>query len=186
MASLIKSVDNFIINQVKEVRIAFNLTQKDLSEKINDNPESNFVSPVENNDTTTCYSDHHLNIFATFFNSLASTMTNSELEERGLRRNYSLADFYPDSPVEEKLVEKDIKFIPNKLKASGALFILIESQDAFLNEWHSSIEFADYCNSKFNRNWTRDIFNGTLAHAHKKGLLAKESEDTPRYKLRQD
>ncbi|WP_262250237.1 hypothetical protein [Parapedobacter soli] len=186
MASLIKSVDNFITNQVKEVRIAFNLTQKELSREINDNPESNFVSSVENNETTTCYSDHHLNVFATFFNALASTMTDNELEERGLKRNYSLIDFYPDCPIEEKLVEKDIKFIPNRLKASGALFILIESKDDFLIDWHNSMEFADYCNTKFNKNWTRDIFNGTLAYAHKKGVLDRESDDSPRYKLRKE
>ncbi len=186
MAAKIKSIDNFLINRVKELRIAFNLFQKDLSRGINDNPNSNYVSLVENNNETTGYNDHQLNIFANIFSKKAEVMDEELLSRLGLKRKYSIADFYPDYPLDEEIVEKDIKFIPNTLKASGALFILVESKDDFLNDWHNSKEFSEYCNAKFNNNWTRDIFNGTLAYAHGKGLLERESEDSPKYRLKSE
>ncbi|ERJ58989.1 hypothetical protein [Sphingobacterium paucimobilis] len=167
-------IENYAINAVKEDRLALSITQKELARTINDNEESNFVGVAESNKNTTTYNVRHLQQFASLFNHIASQKTDEELFMLGARRNYHFTDYLPDKALNDILVEKNIVFIPNRLKASGALILLSEAKDKFIENWHTVREFCDYANSCYMQSWETSHFSSALEYAVKQGKFEKQ------------
>lgn len=161
----IYEIENYAINTVKVDRIALGITQTELAECINETKNSSFVGLVESNSSKETYNIHQLQQFVNKFNSISALKTDEELELIGARRTYSLLDYLPTNAFEEKHINKEILFVPNKLKASGALFLLEEAKDTFIYEWHTVKEFVEYANLKFSQNWNSSHFSSALEYS---------------------
>lgn len=178
----IRAIDNFIINRVKELREKLEIGQEELSKRIYGDDGSNLVGSVES-DKPIGYNDHHLNVFANYFSSVAQSLDKYILLEKGLKEKYEITDFYPENPIDDILIEKYVTKLPLNTYPSGVLKLLSQEKDTFLRVWRTIREITDYCNSRFNKNWGSNEFSGALAYAEKIGLFAREGENSARYKL---
>lgn len=178
----LKAIYIYIINEVKRIRINFGVTQLELSAEINDTPGNNLVGSAESNSTTISYNDHHLNVFANYFTYLASKLDDESLKENGLKKEYKIEDFYPQEPITESIVEKDIAHYPKGLFPSGAIFVLIEEKNVYLNEWRTIKEICDFCNKEFDKEWKQSDFTRILLDASSAGKIMRFNENIAKYK----
>lgn len=181
----VKAIDNFIANRVKEIRVLLEIGQEELSKEVYGEDGSNVVGTVESKKPIG-YNDHHLNAFANYFSAVAGGLEEYVRLERGLKDTYDVADFYPEEPLKDELVEKVIKKVSLDSYPSGTLQLLHQEKSKFMKQWRKIKEITDYCNSRYNQSWTTSEFSGALAYADKIGLFEREDENSPRYRLKEE
>lgn len=173
---LISLIPLHIINQVKKIRISLGFTTRDIQKILELDEDGNILGSIESNFNAAKYHDKHLNKLAIAFTDRA--------HEQGKDITYTVADFYPPTDFEEKMVEKIIVHIePTELKQTGTLHILLdEENDPFFDEWHSSKEIAHHCGSKAKKSWEAKDFTAVIDYAVSKDKLIRKSHEEALFK----
>lgn len=173
---LINSVVLYIINKVKIIRTSLGLTTREIHKILDLSDDGNILGVIESNYKPNKYNDKHLNKLA-----IAFTEKSFEL---GHNISYTVADFYPPADFEEKMVEKIVvKIAPTELRQTGVLQLLVvEENDPFFDDWHTSREIAEHCGAKANKPWSSSDFTSVIESAVRKGILIRKSEQEALYK----
>lgn len=171
---LISCLHLFIINRIRSIRLELGLSQREVSRILYPDSDSNLLGRIESNLTTHKYTDENLNKLAKAFTLIA--------KQGQLNKKYTINDFYPPEPLEEKLVAKTIIEIPESLGQTGTLNLLLEKNDSFFMEWHSIKEITDYCNLFAKKNWETTDFTSIVDRAEKANKLIRKSEDEALFK----
>lgn len=172
----ISSIQLYIINTIKRIRINLGFSYKEIAEVLDIDPINNPLGAIEGKSSTAGYTDIHLN-------KLARAFTDKS-HELGFNVTYTLNDFYPPTDFEEKMVNKIIvKIEPKELGQTGTLQLLVEEEnDSFFDDWHSAREIANYCGNKADKNWEAKDFTFVIEQAVKKGILIRKSENEALFK----
>src|SRR5690606_3443997 len=114
---LISALALYIINRVRAIRFDLGYTQREVSRILHPYSDNNLLGSIESNFRTHAYTDANLNKLAIAFTDRAKAL--------GLDKVYTLNDFYPPEPLEEKLISKEVDELPKELKQTGVLHLLL-------------------------------------------------------------
>jgi len=171
---LISLLHLYIINTIKKIRLELGLTQREVSKIFYPESDNNLLGSIESNFRTEKYTDENLNKLTKAFTEISKSLQ--------LDKEYTLYDFYPPEPLEEKMVEKNVIEIPEKLGQTGILNLLLENNDPFFSTWHSIKEITDYCNQFANKNWKTTNFTSVIDRAEKAKRLCRKSDEEALFK----
>lgn len=149
----ITSTEQFIIDQVRRLRLEKGISQKKLSEIISPSSDTSAVGKIESITTSHRYTDHQLNIIANHFGR-------------------SIYDFYPAEPLSDAPQVKTKVAIPKGLGPTGIINALLE-EGRFFNEPRTIREITDYCNSLYSERRPVTDYTAILERVSEKGGLRK-------------
>jgi hypothetical protein len=157
----------FIINAVRLYRFELGVSQRNISEKISPNAQSNLLGDIESEKRSNQYTDDHLNIIAIEFTTVAKN-ANGKLKGK----DFTVFDFYPAQPIDDSMVEKKIIRIPIDLSPMGMINALIEEGEFFKNPVTVK-EITIHCNELSSNNWKTTNFTAQLENAVKYNKLIR-------------
>lgn len=171
----IPAVMLYIINRVRHFRRELGLSQRNVSRIISPNTISNLVGTIESIKGRSSYTDDQLHKIATEFTMVAIQLQKAYDEmPNGLKikADYTLFDFYPSEPLEDKLVPKKIIVFTKELFPTGAVYTILEDTD-FFDIPRTVNETTEYLNSFFEKTWLPKDIGSPLERAVAKGDLLK-------------
>jgi DNA-binding transcriptional MerR regulator len=172
----INSISLHIINMIRLLRTYLGFSTRDIQKILELEVDGNLLGAIESGKNTAKYHDQHLNKLARAFTAKSF--------ELGYNVPYSVSDFYPPASFKEEMVKKIIiKIEPTELGPTGTLhLLLVENNDPFFDEWHTSKEIAHYCGAQAGKNWEAKDFTAVIDNAIKKDTLIRKSEDEALFK----
>ncbi|MCL4639490.1 MAG: hypothetical protein M5Z89_10915 [Olivibacter sp.] len=175
MAKIVKAtlIQQYNIDKIKESRLALEVSGPELSNRIG--KSATYVNQAESAGSDLFYSDEVMNRIAAVLTEEAKEkqkiITQLKSKEK-IKITYSIHDFYPKKPLEDKLIVKTSVPIPKGVGPSVTLNAIIETEDFFDRE-RTLKEIVSYCNKFDNKNWKESDFTATLERAVGKGKLKK-------------
>ncbi|CAM3951501.1 hypothetical protein SAMN06265348_104122 [Pedobacter westerhofensis] len=109
----ISPVEQHIIDQVRQIREALNMTAEALSKLVSPSGSGGLIGNIESSARPETYTDHNLNIIAKIFTRRANELNVDH------KKDYTVHDFYPraaldDTPVNKRYLKPDRPAGPTK------------------------------------------------------------------------
>lgn len=136
----IAPVEQYIIDEVRKIRLSLNITAENLSVKVSPSESIGFIGNIESAAKAATYTDHNLNIIAKIFSESAK-----ELNSDGIKKDYTVYDFYPKEPLDDTPIIKTAYVTPVIPGPTNTLKRVIEETD-FFDKARSLKEITEYCN----------------------------------------
>jgi len=157
----IAPVEQYIIDQVRKIRISLNITAESLSTKVSPSGSVAFIGNIESSVTPTTYTDHHLNIIARIFSEHAR-----DLNDDSIKADYTIYDFYPEKPLNDHPLTKTAVPILKQDGPTSALNEIIDKTN-YLDEPKTLKQITEYSNQERNREWKPNNFTSPIGEAVK-------------------
>lgn len=164
---MIAPVEQYIIDQVRDIRNKLKITAEDLSEKVSPSGSGGFIGNIESAKLPAVYTDHSLNIIARIFTEHAAS-----LNDDSLKKEYTLYDFYPKNKLDDLPIEKHIEKIPLGDGPTKGLYNLIKSGKA-LETAQSITQITDEINKNENTAYKTTNITSSVHQAVKTGVLER-------------
>ncbi|HWW38051.1 hypothetical protein [Pedobacter sp.] len=172
---LISTIDQYIIDSVRTIRVNLDLSQKKLSSNLSHSQSTSLIGNVESIAISHKYTEPQLHELAHIFTEEAKRIKeklNPDELPTDFQTEYTLYDFYPKESLPDVLVAKSRNIIINKIYPTGAIRSLMEDTE-FLNIPRTTKEVTQEANRLFEKKWNTTDFNSPLDRAVTKGDLVK-------------
>lgn len=163
----IAPVEQYIIDEVRKIRLSLNITAENLSVKVSPSQSIGFIGNIESAAKAATYTDHNLNIIAAIFSDCAK-----ELNDDSIKKDYTVYDFYPKDPLDDTPIIKKAYITPVKPGTTNTLNRVIEETD-FFDQPRSLKEITEYCNRLDNTERKTASFTSPLYMATKNNKLVR-------------
>jgi len=144
---LISRTRLYIINEVRRLRMEFDITGETIAEFCYGNKDSSIIRIVESESDPATYTDDALNCIAKLFSEVSG-------------KTYTPADFYPKNTFNEELVPKKIIDLSHKLGPTHVINEILHNSD-FLQKPRSTKEITTFANEHFDGEWNEGHFTST-------------------------
>jgi len=161
----IAPVEQYIIDQIRKIRLSLNITAELLSKNITPSESAGLVGNVESSASKTTYTSHNLNLIADFFTKHAKM-----LKDDSVQKEYTIYDFYPPEPLEDLPIVKSTYEIPRKIGPTFIVADMLENTN-FLDSPKTITQVTDYINAHYDVKYKSTNINSALKQAGKKDLL---------------
>lgn len=172
---LITPTQQYNIDSIRRIRLELDIVSEELSLISSPSKHLKYIGNIESSRGKGFYTDAAMVKIASYFSKVAKERQ-KELIESGsndrIKTEYSIRDFYPPKPLEDKLQIKTSIPIPKGVGPTVTLNAVIETEDFFDRE-RTLKEIVSYCNKFDNKNWKESDFTATLERAVGKGKLKK-------------
>lgn len=169
----ITPTQQYNIDSIRVARLELDATAEEISVRMKKNPKylGNIESPAHN----ATHTDQGMNQIATILSDIAkekhSDLKANKISSK-IKTKFSIHDFYPPKPLEDKLQIKTSIPIPKGAGPTVTLNAVIETEH-FFDEARTLKEIVDHCNAFESMSWKESDFTATLDRADKKGKLKK-------------
>lgn len=163
---MIAPVEQYIIDQVRTIRRHLGMSAEQLSFKVSPSGSGGLIGNIESAAQPATYTDHNLNIIAKVFTDAASLL------EKAPVQSYTVLDFYPPSPLDDKWIIKNAVKIP--LGPGPTLYLnKILNDSNFLDEPKSLLQIVERVNKEHNQNFLITTLSSTVSYAEVKRLIER-------------
>lgn len=164
---MIAPIEQFIINQVRNIRTALKITSEDLSEIVSTSGSRGLIGNIESERNSAVYTDNNLNLIAKVFSEHAA-----EINDDTLKKDYTLYDFYPKNILDDLPVEKHIDKIPLRNGPTKALYNYIKKGEMY-NTRKSITQITQDINQSENTAYKTTNMTSPVEQAVRRGDLER-------------